>query len=181
MPNQDNRFATIYIPTGNPDTVNENFTSTNINIGNVAYAPGELGANYGYLNKRYQVVELDSTMTTPTTPLQLAYWMDKSKYIVTNVLANAVGGAAMAVNQVAGRFGTVPITPGYRCHVQQRGPSFLLSTGTFTPGTPVIADAATAGGAAAGTLPLASQGLGQATGAAASGQVPVWLDIPSLE
>lgn len=182
MPNNRNRVGTVYVPTGNPDTVNENFSA---NLQYIAYAPGENGTDYSWNNKRYQIVYLDPATTTPTTPNQLAYWSNRDQYMVTSVPANAIGGATGAANQVAGRFGTVPITPGYRCHIQQRGPASLIAPSgvTFAAGETVIANATTAGAAdrvAVGTAP-GYQAIGQAQGAAASGFVTVYMDIQPIE
>jgi hypothetical protein len=173
--------GTVYVPTGVPDTVNENWTLT---LQNVGYAQGELGTDYSWRMKRYQIVQFDPNATTPTTAGQLAFWVNRAQYIVTNSSATAIGGATGFQNQVAGRFGTA-VTPGYRCHLQQRGLASLIPAGgvTFAPGESVIANATTPGAAdrvAVGTAP-GYQNIGQAQAAASGGAVQVYMDIQPIE
>jgi hypothetical protein len=178
MPFNRDRAGTVYIDTGNPDTVNENWQLT---LQNVGYAQGELGTDYSWRNKRYQIVQLDPAAATPTSANTLAYWADRINYIVTGNAAAAIGGTTGAINQVAGRFGTA-VTPGYRCHIQQRGPAALPSLGgTFLAGQSVTGT--NTGGVAAvpfSTAPTAPV-VGQAQGPAAAGVVQVYMDIQPIE
>jgi hypothetical protein len=90
MCNQDAR--PVYIPTGNPDTVNaEN------------YAPGEVGTCYTSNRKKYQITVIDPSLAAfigsknPTDPKAadgtdngpirdgtVAYWKDRRSYTSTN-------------------------------------------------------------------------------------------------
>ena len=180
MPNTRNRAGTVYNPTGNPET--ENYTPN--------YAPGELGTTFWANQKAYQTVQLDSGATS-ATPVgivatnQLAYWKDRTVYLVTNDRRLAEGGSATAsyANKVAGRFGAA-ITAGYFCNIQQRGIGNLLDGGnTFAVGEFVIAEADSAAAAdrlGVGSAPTYLR-LGTARGAASGGIVSVDLDIPSVE
>jgi hypothetical protein len=180
MPNNKNRDGTVYIPTGNPETVN--YTPN--------YAAGELGTDYSYNQKHYQIVQCDSgaTVSTPTGIVatnMLAFWKDRTNYIVTNDRRFAEGGNATQSyqNKVAGRFGNA-VTAGNICHITQRGIANLLDGGnTFAVGESVIAENDLVAGAdriAVGTA-VTFQRLGFARGAAAAGVVSVDLDIPSVE
>lgn len=185
MANNRNRVGTVYVQPGNPDLVNENVSATLLSI---PYAPGEVGQDYPWNQKWYQIVKLD-TNAGPTTPAgavaanQLAYWVDKRNYIVTNNNVAAAGGATAAANQIAGRFGSA-ITPGNVCHVQQRGLASMLDGGnTFTAGQMVIAGTANNGsvtGAPAGAAPPSTP-VGQAQGPSVAGIVTVYMNIPSAE
>ncbi len=180
MPNNKNRDGTVYIPTGNPETVN--YTPN--------YAPGELGTDYSFGQKHYQIVQLDSgaNVSTPTGVVatnMLAFWKDRTNYLVTNDARFAEGGNATLSyqNKVAGRFGNAA-TAGNIVHIQQRGIGNLKDGGnSFLVGQSVIAEADTA--AAADTIAVGTavtfQRLGFARGAAANGIVSVDLDIPSVE
>lgn len=180
MPNNKNRDGTVFIPTGNPETVN--YTPN--------YAPGELGTDYSFNQKHYQVVQLDSgaTVSTPTGIVAtnaLAFWKDRANYLVTNDRRFAEGGAATGsyANKVAGRFGNA-VTAGNFCHITQRGIANLLDGGnTFAVGESVIAEAdlvAAADRVAVGTA-VTFQLLGFARGGASGGVVSVDLNIPSVE
>lgn len=180
MANNKNRVGTIYLPTGNPETVN--YTPN--------YAPGELGTDYSYGQRHYQIVQLDSGVTsaTPTGIAainQLAFWKDRANYIVTNDRRLAEGGAATGsyANKVAGRIGNAA-TGGNIIHITQRGIANLLDGGnTFAVGEAVIAEADSAAAAdriAVGTA-VTFQRLGFARGGASGGVVSVDLDIPSVE
>lgn len=180
MPFNKNRDGTVYIPTGNPETVN--YTPN--------YASGELGTDYSFGQKHYQIVQLDSgaTSASPTGVVaanQLAFWKDRTSYLVTNDRRLAEGSniTQSYQNKVAGRFGTA-VTAGNICHIQQRGIGNLLDGGnTFAVGESVIAEndlVAAADRVAVGTAST-FQRLGFARGAAAAGIVSVDLDIPSVE
>jgi hypothetical protein len=177
MPYNLNRDGTVYVPTQNPDTVNYDPN----------YAPGEKGSWYSWQQKRYQIVQLDSgavalNPSSTVAPNTIAFWMNREQYIVTNDRRAAVGGQAASQVQVAGRFGNA-VTPGFTCHVQQRGRATLRTqSAAFVGGDSVIAMAdssATADRVALGTA--TAFGIGVARGPAVLGLVTVDLDIPSIE
>ncbi len=126
-------IETIYLgPFPSVDKVN---TST-------LYKPGELGARADINNTEWQLVQLDSgaTASAPAGVVavgQAAYWKDKSKYLVTNDMTQAVGAAAGARNEVAGVF-QVAVTAGNYCYVQQKGRS--LNAVKTKSGSPNIGD-----------------------------------------
>lgn len=172
------RGGTVYNPTGNYETMN--ITPD--------YAQGELGFTFLANQKGYQGVQLDSgaTAATPTGIVatnQLAFWKDRSQYLVTNDRRFAEGGAATQSyqNKVAGRFGAA-ITAGNYCYIQQQGRANLLDGGnTFAVGEFVFAEndvVAAADRVGVGTA-TSYQNLGTARGAASGGVVSVDLNIPS--
>lgn len=92
------------------------------------YKPGELGIRVAdYYGNEWQKVQLDSGATSATgvgivAVGQVAYWKDKSKYLVTNNFLAAVGTTTGARNEIAGVF-QVAVTAGNQCFVQQKGRS----------------------------------------------------------
>src|SRR5215472_8133391 len=78
----------------------------------------------------------------------LAFWKDKTKYLVTNDRVQAFGGVTNSRNMVAGVFvsitqgasGTASITPGNFGVIQQRGQhtGVLTSASTVTAGLALI-------------------------------------------
>src|SRR5437867_1619783 len=85
--------GTIWLPTGNPDTTNITPTDfgTSATTAAMGGQPGSLGIRFeaGTPSNAYQRVQLDSGATSATSvgvvaANQLAYWKDKSKYLVTN-------------------------------------------------------------------------------------------------
>jgi hypothetical protein len=151
-----------------------------LTLQNVGYAQGEIGTDYSWQNKRYQIVQLDSASTAPTTPGSLAFWQNRDQYIVTGTVANAIGGAAGAQNQIAGRFGSA-ITPGYRCHIQQRGPAAFPTAAVFAAGMNVVSSAAGALTPVAVGTAASTQSIGLAQGPASGGNVTVYMDIQPIE
>ena len=170
------RFSdTLYTGTGSIEQMNVT----------ALYKPGELGSQIQLNNKAYQVIQLDSGATAVTgAPVcgQLAFWKDRSKYLVTTDKTQAETGptAAAAINSVAGVLcqtttganvaGTASITAGNYGVVQQRGQhvGVLTSSGTaaiggmliaLTTGTPPGALVVTSGTA------LVSMPIGKATAA----------------
>jgi len=182
MPYNKNRDGTVYIPTGNPDTVNYNPN----------YAPGELGVYYDYVQRSYQIVQLDSGATSATpfgavAANQIAFWKDKTNYIVTNDNRFALGGAPAANsayrNFVAGVFRNAG-TPGNTMHILQRGNAINVASdgnGAIGDSAVVLVSASAnqvtnvAAGTAPGPVPL-----GQIRGAAVSNVITVDLAIPSI-
>jgi len=133
------------------------------------YKPGELGSQIQTPGgKAYQLIQVDSGATSAVTagaPVagSLAFWKDKSKYLVTTDKVQAIGGGTSATsiqrNFVAGVFcsltsgaaGTASITPGNYGVIQQRGAHVGVYTAgnTVTIGqTIVAADVAGANGVA---------------------------------
>lgn len=152
-----NRFEqpAVYLQSGDPE--NENTPTL--------HAPGLLGARFTVLSpvqqpstgattparsKRYQLVRTDSTMTVSPFPGAVAYWADKTQYLVTTVNTN--------LNMVAGRFGGNVTKGNYTC-VQIGGAGLVkvldADTATAAVGDSIIGSA-TAGKAtrvASGTAP----------------------------
>ncbi len=150
MPNQ-NRVQTQYVITGNPDTVNVSDP----------YFSGQIGQSIDVNDREYQFVQLDSGATASTASgvvaaNQLAYWHDRSQYIVTNDAAGALfGGAANSFrNNVAGVFRNA-MTAGNYGFVLQRGRNInVKEAGSATAGMTLEADSST----------TAAQALGVAVG-----------------
>jgi hypothetical protein len=99
------------------------------------YKPGELGSQFQSANKAYQLIQLDSGATSSTsagTPVtgHLAFWKNRSTYLVTNDKAQAENpGSGPGASSVAGVFcsltggaaGSATITAGNYGVIQQRG------------------------------------------------------------
>lgn len=182
MPNARTR-ETMYVVTGNPDTLNESWAD----FTSLGGHQGELGAVLPYNDREYQLVRLDSgaDATTPVGVVaanQLAFWKDRATYLVTNNRDQAFGGSATAsyANQVAGVF-RCAATAGHVCLILQKGDNIPLLDGgnTFAVGEAIIAEAAAV--AAVDRLAVAAaatyQLLGRARGASAAGIVRVDLNI----
>lgn len=145
----------VFISTGNPDTMNDE----------TLLRPGELGLCFEWNQKSYQIVKCDSgavaAVTTPgvVAANQLAFWKDKTKFIVTNDSRQALFSdtANSYRNRVAGIF-RASITAGYYCCVLQRGVNIAVKeAGSATYGMTLIANssstAADALGVAINTAP----------------------------
>ena len=112
----------VYIPGGNPETMNE---------ASLLY-PGQLGIRFQYINpprtvpsgdtvedgtpKGFQLVHTDSTMTVTPFDGATAWWANQQQYRVTTTVTTLGRG------RVAGVFKTA-VTPGNYCCVQQKGKS----------------------------------------------------------
>ena len=151
------------------------------------YKPGELGSQIQTATKAYQLIQVDSgaALSTAGAPVcgSVAFWKDRSKYIVTNDKQQAEGGPTIAktVNSVAGVFcsltggvaGSASITSGNYGVIQQRGQhvGVLTSSGTAAAGDFLIALTT---GAPPGALvvssgtALNSMAIGRATAATAA-------------
>jgi hypothetical protein len=195
MPIQPSK--TVYVPTGNADTVAV-APATYVTLG---YNQGEMGLVFEQNGNQYQETNLDSGATS-ATPIgvvaanQLAYWKDKGSYLVTNDYRFAVGGQTSQgfANNVAGIFrNAVPANPtingyGTMCMVLQKGRGILVKTPTSLTtaniGDAVVANtsspAADATNSAAGTAPP-NQRLGEWRGASSAGSALADLDIPNIE
>jgi|SRR5579872_2921608 len=164
MPNS-NRKQTVYVSTGNPDTVNETAPGFN---------PGQLGQSYDLNDREYQFVQLDSGATAATpagapAANQLLYWKDRSVYLVTNDSrfglrpGSGVGGgvAASFRNNVAGILRNAA-TPGNMIFLLQRGRGITVNeAGSGSGGELLVSDTST----------TACQGLGVAINTAAPAQL----------
>src|SRR5262245_26098989 len=154
MPNRFENPA-IYLQSGDPEKEN---TPT-------LHAPGLLGSRFTVIQptgrgsppkagaaKRYQLVKTDSTMTTGPYPGAVAYWVDKTQYLVTTANTN--------LSAIAGKFSNLVDKGNYTC-VQFGGPGYVKL---------LDADVASA---AVGDYVLGSGTVGKATRAAAGGTYPV--------
>ena len=172
----------VYLQSGDPEKEN---TPT-------LHAPGLLGSRFTVIqptgrgtpatpgrSKRYQLVKTDSTMTVGPYPGAVAYWVDKTSYLVTTVNTN--------LNAVAGIFNNLVDKGNYTC-VQFGGPGYVkvidAATAASAVGDSIIGSAATAGKAdriASGTAPT-NVPLGRVstplTKLAAEARVLVDLDVP---
>lgn len=187
--------GTVWLPTGNPDTTNiaaTDFTS-------MGGQPGSLGIRFEASppDRAYQRVQLDSGATSATSvgvvaANQLAYWKDKSQYIVTNDVnqANAanMGGVAWANsgfrNFVAGIFRST-VTAGRYCDILQRGRNISVkTTGTPVQGDTLVSDTSTSTAQAAtvtgGTAPTCKP-IGIVSGAVVANVTPCDVDIPEVQ
>lgn len=168
MPNTRAGSQTVYVITGNPDTSQEE----------TAFRPGEIGQTFEYDTKSYQAVKLDSgaTAATPSGVVaanQLAYWKDKTNFVVTNDLRQSNR------NNVAGIF-RMANTAGYeRVFILQRGDAISVkSDGAGAVGDSIIADATSTQvtNIAAGSAPT-YQKLGTVTAVAGGGNITADVDI----
>ncbi len=143
------------------------------------YKPGELGSRFEVTGKAYQVVQLDSGATASTgagavAAGMLAFWKDRSNYVVTNDKAQAIGGpvASNGRNAYAGVF-QVAGTAGNYVMIQQRGPSataLLTDSGSAVIGDMLVPHTAATAGVvvvAQGTAPGVNV-VGRATAATAT-------------
>lgn len=188
---------TVYIVTGNPDTLNvspTDYTSLGSN-------PGELGQTFiSNQNRGYQLVQVDSgaTAATPTGVIaagQLAYWKDRSVYLVTNDSRMAIGGQTSQgfANEVAGIFRNAVTARdtvngiGTVCAILQQGNGVNVATPTTLTsanfGDAVVANTSTpranATNSAAGTAAPNRQ-LGTWVGASASSLAAADINIVTV-
>jgi hypothetical protein len=139
MPNA-NRVQTQYVISGNPDTVNVSDP----------YFAGQIGQSIDVGDREYQFVQLDSGATASTATgvvaaNQLAYWHDRSQYIVTNDAANGLrsGTANSFRNNVAGVFRNA-MTAGNYGFILQRGRNITVNeAGSATAGMILICGTST--------------------------------------
>jgi len=130
--------------TGDPDTVN---------VSSSFIRPGELGAQYNCDRQgrgwKYQLVQLDSGATASTgigvvAANHLAYWKDKTSYLVTNDYNQSEGGntSNAFANFVAGVFRNA-VTAGNYCFILQRGDNVPVKAASTADGVGEIAIANT--------------------------------------
>lgn len=172
MPNSF-RTQTEYVVTGNPDTVNES----------AAYYPGQPGQVFEQNQRTYQYVQNDSgTIAAAPSGVvaanQVAFWKDKTKFLVTNDLAQASGGR----NAVAGIYRNA-VTAGNFCFILQRGDAIpVKSDGGGAANDIAIANSgsnADVTNITAGTAPTFNP-LGVIKAPASGGNISVDIDIPSV-
>ena len=111
----------IYVSTGDPETVNDATPAYKGQVG-MRYTikqptSSQPGAEAGR-SKRYQYVQTDSTMTVAPFASAVAWWADKTKYMVTT------SPTALGRGRIAGVFQNA-ITPGYFGFVQIEGPGLV--------------------------------------------------------
>lgn len=117
-----------YLQSGDPETEN------NVSL----YAPGTLGGRFTMIDpqrstpgvtagraKTYQLVRTDSSMTVAPFPGAVAWWSDKTQYLVTTTVTTLGRG------RVAGIFRN-GVTPGNYCCVQVSGPGVVKFTDSVT-------------------------------------------------
>lgn len=110
-------------PTGDPETLNEAVIPSTIRgqlgIHLQVKDPGPAGTPTGSSavsrDKTYQLVRSDSTMSVAPFRGAVAWWSDKSKYLVTTTVTTLGRG------RIAGVFGNA-VTPGNYCYIQTNGP-----------------------------------------------------------
>ncbi len=196
MPNNVTMQA-MYIQSGDPATENIN---PNPVVGTSAGDPypGLMGARVtvkepgpqgvptttspAYQSKTWQRVLTDSTMTAGQAPFAgaVAWWADKTRYMVTTV------PTTLGRNNVAGVFGSA-VTIGNIGFIQTKGPATVklvdapISVPTSTSSNQIIpsATAAKADSETAGTAPIYAV-MGTTLGAMNTGDntVQVALDVP---
>lgn len=189
MPNT-NRQQTLYVSTGNFDTVNDSatYSATKADSPMGLNFQGQLGMAADVLDRAYQYVQLDSGATSATAvgvvaANQLAFWKDRSQYLVTNDKAQADLGPTNYFNSVAGIFRNA-VTAGNYTFILQRGRKILVtSDGSGAVGDYAVAKQAVSTAAvtnvAAGTAPV-SQTVGVIAAVASGGNITVDVDIPNI-
>jgi tRNA G18 (ribose-2'-O)-methylase SpoU len=148
MPNVNRIISPFLGGTGNPDTYTETASTTPGSYS--PYAGGDLGTAYDTNDRTYQKVTLDSgaTSATPAGAVaanQLAYWKDRSNYIVTNDSRFALfaGTANSFRNNVAGLFRSA-VAAGANCFILQRGRQVnVKEVGSATTGMLLVASTST--------------------------------------
>jgi hypothetical protein len=143
------------------------------------YKPGELGMRIIDTGGReYQTVQCDSGPTSVAAG-DVAFWMSKSTYKVTNKLADAPQGR----NGIAGVFLTT-VTPGYYCRIQIGGSSYtnVKTSGAPNQGMIAVANSGTGSdvvGIPAGTAPTYVP-LGVFAGEPSTGKTAVSITIGAM-
>lgn len=126
----------FYLQSGDPEGEN---------VATLAY-PGQLGIRFTIVSpqrstpgvtagrsKRYQIVKTDSSMTVAPFPGAVAYWGDKTQYMVTTTSPSVAGGR----NRIAGRFSNA-VTPGNYTCVQFEGPGIVKLIDAVTQADVVV-------------------------------------------
>ncbi len=156
------------------------------------YYAGALGQRVTEVGKDYQLVRLDSGATASAATGvvaagDLALWKDKSLYLVTNDIAQALGPVDATNdnrrNEVAGVFLSA-ITAGNHCWMQHGGRASVLaaSGGTYDVGNLAIAADSTLSDVTtvtAGTAATHTQ-VGLVAGARSGGKANIDLSLPGI-
>lgn len=182
MPN-DNTLQPMYIRSGDPETENEaSLAYPGMLGGRVTMRQPSFGGPVGaeeYRFKTYQLIQADSTMAVNPFRGAVAWWSDKTKYLVTTAVT------ALGRGRVAGAFQNA-ITPGNYGFIQTKGPATVkfvdAPTAQPTVAGLIVIPSATAGKAdclaagSAATYPA----LGVSAGIynAAATEAVVDLDVP---
>lgn len=119
MSPNNNPMGPVYLQSGDPEQ--ENALSLQY--------PGQLGMRYTVVQpsrsapsaedgraKTYQLIQTDSSMTVAPFRGAVAWWSDKTKYLVTTTVTTLGRGRIAGVFQNA-------ITPGYFGCIQTKGPA----------------------------------------------------------
>lgn len=124
----------------------------------ILYKPGELGSkDFDVAGRGWQLVVTDSGPASIAAG-DLAFWVSKSSYKVTNKLADAPGGR----NAVAGVF-TVVVTPGNYTCIQRLGSSIVKVNSAGSP--------------AVGDIAIANSGTNKDTTPIVAGTAPTYLPV----
>ncbi len=147
MPNNI-RNQPLYLQSGDPGTENVSSLLYPGMLGSRLTVkepgpPGSPGAE-NYRFKTYQLVQLDSTLAASSYKGAVAWWSDKTKFLVTT------SPTTLGRGRVAGIFPNA-ITPGYFGCIQTQGPA-----------TVKFVDAVTAAPTAAGLIVIPSATAGKA-------------------
>ena len=179
MPNT-NRQQTVFIDTGNPDTMNVSSL----------LRPGELGNAFDVVDKTYQLVQVDSgcTAATPAGVVaanEIAYWKDRSSYLVTNDSRfGLLSGVANSYrNNVAGVFRVAATAGNYICLLQRGRNINVKEVGSATAGMTLCASTSTTAADALGTAIATSsptQQIGIVVTATSSNVCVADVDIPNI-
>lgn len=176
----------VYIPGGNPETMNEP---------NLLY-PGQLGIRFSYINpprtvpstevsedgkpKTFKLVRSDSTMSVSPYDGAVAWFSSQYQHLVTT------SPTALGRGRIAGVFKT-PVTPGNYCCVQVKGLSRVKLTdasaaataaGEFVVPSATAAKAEVVAAGTAATYPALGRGAGMLDLAARDALVD--LDVPEV-
>ena len=156
------------------------------------YYAGALGQRVTEVNKDYQLVRLDSGATASiqsgvVAAGDLGFWKDKSTYLVTNDIDQALGAEAGSNvnkrNAVAGIFLSA-ITAGNHCWLQQGGrvSALAASGGTYNVGNLAIAADSTVSDVTTVTAGTASSHtqVGLVAGSRSSGKANIDLGLPGI-
>lgn len=192
MANFNQYRRVLSIPNGNPLTWHGNVEGLN---GSGLLEPGELGGVLPWQGHQFQLVKMDSGATSATTtgiPAagQLAFWKDRSNYLVTNDVRFADSALIPAGqfprdgrDSVAGVI-EMAVVGGEQFFVHQKGSSNVKTTSSPAPGDVFVANSGTAADAtttAAGTAP-AGLALGTVTSATKTGGlIPGVLSIEFID
>lgn len=176
-----------YIPTGDPEQMSSP----------ALHAPGQLGIRFTikqpsgpgtpgseeFRSKTYQVVRTDSSMSVSPFKGAVAWWADKTSYLVTT------SPTTLGRGRVAGVFQNLPaypITKGHYCCIQVRGPAVVKFIDAVTAAPTVagliVIPSATAGKAdclaAASAATYPALGVSASVYDAAQAEAVVDLDVP---